>query len=173
MAAAPTSAIPAALLVLATGASGACPKGMPYTRGLPPVPSIAELKACSIMRPSTRLAGCHTMAPAGAGSESTFELLKRAVPGTKAEHIHHLTASEAGAITGDNCTIMPVRDPATRLQSGYRYEEVREWRKPYYALIGGLGFTHTLSRFIAALKNVSDPYHLQGLAAYQRYVHAP
>ena len=108
------------------------------------------------------------MAPAGAASQSTYDLLKRAVPNTAADHIHHLTASEAGAITGDNCTIMPVRDPVTRLQSGYRYEMMRPGRKPYYALIGGLGFTHSLSRFITALRDVSDPYHLQGLAAYQR-----
>ena len=127
-----------------------------------------KLRRCALRRPDVpSLASCANLAVAATGSESLTVLL-HAAGSTHAHHAHReriQTLSHRHA----KCFIATIRDPAERLESGFRFD-ANNSVSPANSLSLAFG---SLSAFLHALRNDSSPLHARARLIYERSVVNP
>lgn len=137
-------------------------------------PFVAQLlhhvRRCELHRPDVHaLSECANLAVAGTGSETLSHLITAAA----SPHAHHAHVKRIRDFPTTRCFLTTLRDPAERLESGYRFESVHdEFSKTnlHNSLSGGFP---TLGAFVHALRNASAPLHARALLLYQRSVVHP
>jgi hypothetical protein len=106
-------------LLLWSHKSYECPSGFPRSPSHLPLRFLNStlLQQCSKHNPELHLAECGNLAPAGTGTTSLWTALRNATGQ------HHFNGIHVNRIrdSAKKCYIMTLRDPATRLESGFRY----------------------------------------------------
>ena len=112
--------------------SDVCPAGLPFTTRqlrLPDVDEVVsklrhqqELLDTRDSPLAHRLSDCANLAPAGTGTMTLYEQALRAAPaGRHWQHSHERRIRSPG-LENVSCFIITLRDPAARLESGFRYD---------------------------------------------------
>ena len=136
----------------------------------PLVTLLAELDRCSAHRPTTRVADCMNLAPAGTGTLTLSRALAPLSNHSHHNHNRHLPirgsggggASASASASAPTCFIMTVREPVARLESLLRFahgfEHGRRWLR-------GWGLERESGdRIVAALRDADDPLHANATA---------
>ena len=124
-----------------------------------------RLQRCAMRRPDVAsLTQCANLAVAGTGSETLSHLL-----GSKRnQYVHHYHVKRIRDFPAARCFIATIRDPAERLESGYRFELVNDAFNPTQPLNSLAGPFPTLGAFVDALQNTSSSRHQRALLMLQR-----
>ena len=103
-------------------------------------------------------ANCTNLAVAGSGSASLSNYLKMAnttkcskdTVNSSCFHHHHSEFGATEALTHGPCVLTTLREPAGRLESGYRYIDMRKWKRTHKHT------NSTVSRDVTYLKSTYD-----------------
>ena len=118
--------------LIADGRTDGCPAGLPFTTRQLRLPDVDEVvsklrrqQELLDARDSTlahRLSDCANLAPAGTGTMTLYEQALSAAPaGRQWKHSHDRRIRSPG-LENVSCFIITLRDPAARLESGFRYD---------------------------------------------------
>ena len=156
-----------------TTASPRCPS-------LPAATAARDERASRFLRASTiaksakrqpaaapRLADCSNLAVAGTGSRSLTEAMK-AIGLSQAQHKH---GARIASSARRKCYLLTLRDPAKRLESGFRYDLTHPETPRSNSLVQPS--IKSLTDFVAALRNSSYPGHHLAKAMYEQSVIDP
>ena len=129
-----------------------------------------HMRKCSARHLAADLTACDNLAVGGTGSRSLTEALKT-VGVSHAHHRHPARIGFATSATKRPCWVLTVRDPATRLESGFRYDLTHPSTPAANSLVHPT--MPTLADFVEALRNTSHAGHRLAVLLYEQSVTSP